>query len=167
MSATITNTLLNIDGTPKVGVSVVITFVPTNNEGSFDPASAAEVLPSTVSLTTDSAGKWSATLKSNGDFVFNDSYYRVDEYITNTLINSYTFIVPLGGGTYFLRDVLAQPTVSATPYSTSLLTTDQAAAQYINKTTKPSVTGSKGGNAALTSLINQLAALGIITNNTT
>lgn len=33
--------------------------------------------------------------------------------------------------------------------------------------TKPTVTGSKGGNAALTSLLTQLAALGIITDSTT
>lgn len=33
--------------------------------------------------------------------------------------------------------------------------------------TKPSVTGAKGGNAALTSLLSQLAALGLITDSTT
>ena len=33
--------------------------------------------------------------------------------------------------------------------------------------TKPTVTGSKGGNAALTSLISTLAGLGIITDSTT
>ncbi len=32
---------------------------------------------------------------------------------------------------------------------------------------KPTVTGAKGGNAALTSLVTQLANLGIITNSTT
>ncbi|WP_055693357.1 hypothetical protein [Streptomyces prasinopilosus] len=34
-------------------------------------------------------------------------------------------------------------------------------------TTKPTVTGSRGGNAALTSLLTALASLGLITNNTT
>jgi hypothetical protein len=33
--------------------------------------------------------------------------------------------------------------------------------------TKPTVTGSKGGNAALTSLLTALAALGIVTDSTT
>lgn len=34
-------------------------------------------------------------------------------------------------------------------------------------TTKPTITGSRGGNAALASLLTQLAALGLITNSTT
>lgn len=36
-----------------------------------------------------------------------------------------------------------------------------------NPVTKPTVTGAKGGNAALTSLLSQLAALGLITDSTT
>src|SRR5690606_15664141 len=59
------------------------------------------------------------------------------------------------------------PTAGVIFYAQDGVAKFRAASGDIFDTTKRTVTGAKGGNAALTSLLTQLAAAGLITNNTT
>src|SRR5690606_26478902 len=59
------------------------------------------------------------------------------------------------------------PTAGVIFYAQDGVAKFRAASGDIFDTTKRTVTGAKGGNAALTSLLAQLAAAGLITNNTT
>lgn len=63
--------------------------------------------------------------------------------------------------TVIAADVAAKAPI-ANPVFTGTVTFDT-----LTPTTKPTVTGSRGGNAALASLLTGLAALGLITNSTT
>jgi hypothetical protein len=127
MPATIKNTIKNIDGTPVANAQVYITFKPGNDNGAFDPSTLFEYINSTIQVSADVNGFWQVTLKSNGDFSLDNTYYEVKEVISADKINEYDIIVPVGGGTYFLRSVLAKPVGSTTPaYDSTLLTLTEA-----------------------------------------
>lgn len=57
-------------------------------------------------------------------------------------------------------------TSSTAPTTGSILVYDASSGKWV-PTTKPTITGAKAGNAALTSLLSALAAMGIITDSTT
>lgn len=148
MTATIRNTIKTIDGTPISGAQIYITFIPGNDQAAFEASTLAEYPTSTITTTTDTNGLWSITLKSNGDFPLDNTYYKVQEVISPTKTNEYDIIVPTGGGTYFLHDVIATPVGTGPTFNTSYLTAAQIAALYgiKNYTTanRPSPVGNQG-----------------------
>lgn len=100
------NTILDINGTAKANVPVVIRFVAPNG-GVFENNTNHEYVSTDVSTTTDATGLWSHDLKPNSDFITADSYYEVIEQIATGITNVYKIVVPSTGGPYSIDTILA------------------------------------------------------------
>ncbi|MFD5910239.1 hypothetical protein ACFWHL_16130 [Streptomyces massasporeus] len=76
-----------------------------------------------------------------------------------------------GGAVISMKDATTAPTTNPTggviAYSQGGVFKVRSAAGVVFDTTRRTVTGAKGGNAALTSLLTQLATIGLITDSTT
>lgn len=140
---TVTGTYLDpATGAPRAGT---VTFTLSQAMHNGDQTSATS-----FTATLDSAGKFTISLPATNDLG------------TSPTGLTYHVVESLNGGaagaTYTLPVTVAQATAGITLAATPAVGQQQA---------KPTVTGAKGGNAALGSLLTALSGLGIITDSTT
>lgn len=165
-----------IKGSGRAGVGMDIGEVPeaslevkqpdTTTPGLVVTAIAATTSP--IFQTKTSAGTATFEVGASGAIV-----HRALSFFTNHLQLGGTSS-DFGGGAgsmISMKNATTAPTTNPTAgvifYAQDGVAKFRAASGDIFDTTKRTVTGAKGGNAALTSLLTQLAAAGLITNNTT
>jgi len=122
-------------------------FTTYANNFTFLPAAANEAMQ--VQVAPDGTGNFSAVLAYNGSAIDNTGYVGMDISASNARI----FTDKRGTGT------AVSLIVQKSGGSLGFLGT--------GGTTKQTITGSRGGNAALASLLSALAAHGLITDSTT
>lgn len=129
-------------GNPRYGT---VTFTLSSALHNGDQTSGTS-----FTATLDSAGKFTIALPATNDLG------------TTPTGQTYHVVESLNGGaagsTYALAVTVAQAAAGITLAGTPALGQPQA---------KPTITGAKGGNAALGSLLSALASLGIVTDSTT
>lgn len=118
--------------------------------------------------TKTSAGTATLEVGSSGAIV-----HRAISFYTNSLQLGSTSsdFGGSGGSVISMKDATTAPTTNPTggviAYSQGGVFKVRSAAGVVFDTTRRTVTGAKGGNAALTSLLTQLATIGLITDSTT
>jgi hypothetical protein len=118
--------------------------------------------------TKTSAGTATLEVGSSGAIV-----HRAVSFYTNSLQlgSTSTDLGGSGGAVISMKDATTAPTTNPTggviAYSQGGVFKVRSAAGVVFDTTRRTVTGAKGGNAALTSLLTQLATIGLITDSTT
>ena len=118
--------------------------------------------------TKTSAGTATLEVGSSGAIV-----HRAVSFYTNSLQLGSTSsdLGGSGGSVISMKDATTAPTTNPTggviAYSQGGVFKVRSAAGVVFDTTRRTVTGAKGGNAALTSLLTQLATIGLITDSTT
>jgi hypothetical protein len=140
--------VLDPTGSPRAGRRVTAHLVASS---AFLDDRTGQVLAATET-STDSDGYWQLTLTATGDLEALDAHYLVREYAQPgepPALNTIT--VPDDEATHLMRDLL-------------VVIPDWPGWQPV---AKPTVTGSRDGNTALTVLLAALANVGIITDSTT
>ncbi|GAP46886.1 hypothetical protein [Streptomyces azureus] len=165
-----------VKGTGRAGVGMDIGEAPeaslevkqpdTTTPGLVVTGIAATTSP--LFQTKTSAGTATLEVGSSGAIV-----HRAISFYTNSLQLGSTSsdLGGSGGAVISMKDATTAPTTNPTggviAYSQGGVFKVRNAAGVVFDTTRRTVTGSRGGNAALASLLTQLATIGLITDSTT
>jgi hypothetical protein len=165
-----------VKGSGRAGVGMDIGEVPeasleVKQPDTTTPGLVVTGIASTTSplfQTKTSAGTATLEVGSSGAIV-----HRAVSFYTNSLQLGSTSsdLGGSGGSVISMKDATTAPTTNPTggviAYSQGGVFKVRSAAGVVFDTTRRTVTGAKGGNAALTSLLTQLATIGLITDSTT